>query len=216
MYIEQNNGMLFAQLLVGDSDETLSEKLKKDALFYFKELYIVNHGRVGQRIFNLPIGLENKFYSSPLRLKVYMKENKQPKLHGLLVCWNDETNPQERLEARVKLKSAPITFHVEKRIPFQLLAKYMRNSYLVACPAGNGVDTHRIWESLYLGSLPVMLEKDASIFESVWPIYKVKSWDDLASMTLDEAVDVFEMFKDRITSINEISKDFLSKFRKEN
>ena len=26
----------------------------------------------------------------------------------------------------------------------------------ILCPPGNGVDTHRVWESLYLGSIPVV------------------------------------------------------------
>lgn len=30
------------------------------------------------------------------------------------------------------------------------------NHLFILCPEGNGVDTHRIWESLYLGSIPVV------------------------------------------------------------
>ena len=32
----------------------------------------------------------------------------------------------------------------------------LRISNFVLCPQGNGIDTHRIWESLYCGSIPIV------------------------------------------------------------
>ena len=34
--------------------------------------------------------------------------------------------------------------------------KNLENSSFVLCPWGNGFDTHRIWESLYSGSIPII------------------------------------------------------------
>ena len=212
LLLEKNQIDGLGQLLVGDSDEPLGEIFKTHALDFFKELYLVNHKGEGSRIFNLPIGLENKIYSSPLRLNTYKNAKGNKKEFGLLVCWNDDTNPQIRKVVRDELKNAKIALHIDKRIPFQILAKYTKRSFLVACPAGNGIDTHRIWESLYMGSLPVMLEKDASIFDSVWPIHKVSSWNDLVNITIDEAVDIYEMYADRIIAMSEISTNFISRF----
>ena len=36
----------------------------------------------------------------------------------------------------------------------------------IVCPEGNGIDTHRFWECLYLGLVPVILE------ESLLPCYE--------------------------------------------
>ena len=34
--------------------------------------------------------------------------------------------------------------------------KDIRNHEFVLCPRGNGVDTHRLWETLYMGSIPIV------------------------------------------------------------
>jgi hypothetical protein len=46
----------------------------------------------------------------------------------------------------------------------------------VLCPRGNGIDTHRIWESLYVGSVPVVkMEKGIESFTDL-PILFVSDW----------------------------------------
>jgi hypothetical protein len=52
------------------------------------------------------------------------------------------------------------------------------------CPEGNGVDTHRLWEAMYLGSTPIVLRNpfiDALMHytEGELPIYVVDSWAEL-------------------------------------
>jgi hypothetical protein len=55
----------------------------------------------------------------------------------------------------------------------------IRNHSFVLCPRGNGVDTHRLWETLYMGSIPIV-RKD--IAHSGWtdlPIVFVDSWEEV-------------------------------------
>ena len=52
------------------------------------------------------------------------------------------------------------------------------------CPEGNGVDTHRLWEAMYLGCIPIVLRTpfiDALMHytEGELPIYVVDSWSEL-------------------------------------
>jgi hypothetical protein len=52
------------------------------------------------------------------------------------------------------------------------------------CPEGNGVDTHRLWEAMYLECVPVVMRSpfiDALMHytEGELPIYVVNSWDNL-------------------------------------
>jgi len=39
--------------------------------------------------------------------------------------------------------------------------KRLRNHHFVLCPPGNGEDTHRMWEALYAGAIPVVRESPA-------------------------------------------------------
>ena len=38
-----------------------------------------------------------------------------------------------------------------------LYLKDLRKYNFVLCPAGNGMDTHRVWETLYMGGYPIVL-----------------------------------------------------------
>jgi hypothetical protein len=58
--------------------------------------------------------------------------------------------------------------------------KNLRIHNLVPCPVGNGVDTHRIWETLYMGGTPVITKN--RILEPLvkgLPVVILESWDNL-------------------------------------
>ena len=51
---------------------------------------------------------------------------------------------------------------------------------LIPCPAGNGIDTHRLWETLYMGGIPVIKSnKLLNFLVKDLPVIIVKSWDEL-------------------------------------
>lgn len=68
----------------------------------------------------------------------------------------------------------------------------LRNHSFVLCPRGNGVDTHRVWETLYMGSIPIVIR---DIAHSDWmdlPILFVDSWNDVTETYLLNARDRIE------------------------
>jgi hypothetical protein len=56
----------------------------------------------------------------------------------------------------------------------------MRETALTPCPEGNGVDTHRLWECLYVGGTPVVLQNSsmASLY-SMLPVIVLRSWSEI-------------------------------------
>ena len=61
------------------------------------------------------------------------------------------------------------------------LKDYVRDlcSYrYVLCPKGNGIDTMRMWESIYCGAIPIVQKSGvSSCFSSLLPIVEVDDWD---------------------------------------
>lgn len=58
----------------------------------------------------------------------------------------------------------------------------MRDCGVVLCPRGNGRDTHRFYEALYVGAVPVVLESDYSARVAKYfglPFVALRSWNDL-------------------------------------
>jgi hypothetical protein len=65
--------------------------------------------------------------------------------------------------------------------------RQLRESPMVLCPEGNGVDTHRLWETLYMGGIPVMLENPAldDLVEGL-PVIRLRAWEELDNMSAIE------------------------------
>lgn len=62
----------------------------------------------------------------------------------------------------------------------------------VACPRGNGLDTHRLWETLYVGSIPVVVENEfpRSLLEgSKLPYVSLRDWSELNSKSTIEKLE---------------------------
>jgi hypothetical protein len=114
-----------------------------------------DHGKVE----NYAIGPINKSDDVYFNFNIYTNREKRES------CYNVFKNQYEFLPM------LPVQDNVRR------LAQYK----WCICPEGNGVDTHRLWEAMYLGSIPVVLRSpfiDALMHytEGELPIYVVDSW----------------------------------------
>jgi hypothetical protein len=187
-------------LLVSHGDR----EFKKSFYTFFSALGIKNiyATNVAARIQNsrinaLPLGLTNNTNESPLHpilgnqniFKDILKIKKTNNTH-LKVYVNINLNTyysRKKLLSTIKNLS-----HISVDIPeyspkgrFSFLSK-IRNSDYVICPRGNGIDTHRFWETLYAGSIPIVTSKDLPIvgLQEKLPILILDSWQDVSNSKL--------------------------------
>mmetsp|Transcript_22500 Transcript_22500/g.64717 ORF Transcript_22500/g.64717 Transcript_22500/m.64717 type:complete len:289 (-) Transcript_22500:750-1616(-) len=60
----------------------------------------------------------------------------------------------------------------------------------VACPAGLGIDTHRLWEALYLGVRPIVLRNEISdLYVGLPMIIVLDKWEDLTEEVISSSAD---------------------------
>ena len=64
-----------------------------------------------------------------------------------------------------------------------------RHSRFVLCPRGNGIDTHRLWETLYLGSIPIVKNHPALDNFKELPILWIDDWNDVTEDFLHKEYD---------------------------
>ena len=58
--------------------------------------------------------------------------------------------------------------------------KEIKKYNFIACPDGNGYDTHRFWEAVILGSIPIVLKKHKLIdLYKNFPILAINRWEDI-------------------------------------
>jgi len=145
---------------------------------------------ISDKIKPLPIGLENKRTGRYDATKIFndsnaLKFNFIPKI---LVPPMSDTNTLRSLEISRSSK-LPKYFDVQTQYLyeseyFNLIGKY---NFLL-CLEGNGYDTHRIWEALYLRIFPVMLRtKWSTSLESLnLPILFIEDLSEITENKLSE------------------------------
>jgi len=80
-----------------------------------------------------------------------------------------------------------------KNIPFQPNLDYYNYLKLLStfryciCPEGNGLDTHRFWECLYLKVIPITIRNYITEYYSLlFPIVLLETWDDVDVHSIEE------------------------------
>jgi len=67
------------------------------------------------------------------------------------------------------------------------------------CPPGNGIDTHRLWEDLILGCIPIVFTSPLDKLYSDYPILIIDNWEELTQINLINLLQFWEEKFDRNT-----------------
>jgi hypothetical protein len=164
----------------------------------------------------LPIGLENLRYLNNGILKdfktVFPSKNK-----FILSSFNQGTNPSERinlLKLSTEIDNIDVINYLNHKDYIEGLSAYMYN----LCPVGNGSDTHRLWESLMVGTIPIMIKSDFSLnfLEIGIPILLVNEWNDLQNLGSDYLNENYTNLSGKETTDKYVSFIFWREYLKKN
>jgi hypothetical protein len=189
-------------LVVGHSDEftgTLTQAVLKFA--GVTSLWGTNLRERPPFSHSLPLGLTNdcddtpahKVLGDPTHLITAFTETAFPEQYSgtVFACFSTANAPKYRanLAALVRDNSDFVwfepTFTPQGRTQF--LASLRQHDF-VLCPRGNGIDTHRLWETLYMGGIPVV--RRTEYFPSLLvdlPVLVVDEWRELLDPTFRES-----------------------------
>lgn len=190
-------------LITGDSDRTITKRLNVyKTLNKNKKLlnwYSQNCINPNKKITQIPIGLDyiSQFHNSrTFRLKVnnhtLLPLNYEKKIikiikkaldfkfrNNLIFCnYHFSLKSNDRIEC-FNLVSKNLCFYLKKRIPYlENFQKQSRFKFVLA-PFGEGIDTHRVWEAILLGNIPIVKSSPLDNLYKNFPVLIVKSWKDL-------------------------------------
>lgn len=146
--------------------------------------YSQNVDVIHEKIESIPIGLENSMWF--VNIKKWEKieqKSKEPKNYKnlLYVCHNIRTNPIERTEPyQIFSNKSWVTLeHGTNGNNFDNYLNKIHSHKFVLCPEGNGTDTHRTWETLYVKSIPIEKRNLNNKFYTDLPICFVDKWSDI-------------------------------------
>lgn len=164
----------------GSSNDATITNLPKNLIMWFAQNVCVDN----RKIKSIPIGLENSEWFVHLNKKEKIKQKyfeKKNYKNILYVCHNIRTNPKERSEPYEIFKEKKWVT-LEYGVNGNNFDNYLNNLHshkFVLCPEGNGTDTHRTWETLYLGSIPIEKRNQNNKFYSDLPICFVDEWSEI-------------------------------------
>lgn len=175
------------KLITHNSDYNINEHLFRKKPDCIKAWWGQNINFTNKNLFSIPIGLENIWfrggvqYNTIINKLTYGVFQKKTKLIYV--------NHAQRNEIR---KNAYIYFADKKYSTVKHSVNY--NQYIqdiiehqfVLCPDGNGIDTHRLWESLYLGRIPIVFESINTNFYRDLPICFINSYEEVTEEFLNK------------------------------
>lgn len=176
-----------------NSDYHITNQLIKNGP-KFKKWFCQNKETDNLNVFSIPIGLENfephfgpdsKFgrYSSLPHFGPQKKDyiyllscNENEHKNLVYMNFNCNTRPYERNIIKNYFNQFNWIYK-KQNIDWKEYYRDTTNSKFIISPRGNGVDCHRIWESLYLRTIPIVKKEFFMEEFADLPILFIDSWD---------------------------------------
>ena len=169
-----------AKVLIFGNNDVDFDDFKQRIPGSVKRIYLQN-STIRDPFFGvLPIGIEPLHYLTN-GLPKFLGENYRNRTKNgriLVGPFGNTHHEREELIALPRQQLESLDFLVHRLSPKQY-AEIASEYSIVACPRGNGLDTHRFWETLYRGSLPLVLKSNwsTSIQELGIPLVEAPSWE---------------------------------------
>jgi hypothetical protein len=163
------------------------------------------------KLFAVPLGLPNEVdfpvYGNTRRL--HEVANSAPNAKKLAYMnFKVETFPAERSAVKEMFSGLPWVTEGSIDLSEEGHRKYLeeiRDHKFCICPRGNGVDTHRMLECVYLGSIPICKRSVALEQFSELPILFIDDWTEVTPEYLQK---VYEEFSIRDFDVDKIMMSF--------
>lgn len=205
------------KIVVGHSDYPVVTPIAEK----FNTILCVNRETDNENVFGIPLGLTNDCDDSPIH-RIYgnkdvlleVMNSKLEKENLIYMNFNVSNYPSERQQVfdlfknfnSVKIGS--IDNSIEGRTKF---LKEIKSSKFVVCPRGNGVDTHRLWETLYMGSIPIAkYEKTHHLFTDL-PILFINDWSEITEEYLE---DIYIQYQNKNWNLEKLKLSYWTNFIK--
>lgn len=183
-------------LVTGNSDLPVDDKflhkIPENVVCWYAQNALLNH----PKIVPIPLGIENHefanrrghgvtYRSAGEKLNLLSSIPDKVRSKFMYANFKISTNPRHRQLLYDYIKNVP---HIDLDEPVLTVAQFfdkLLEYKMVLCPIGNGIDTHRLWEVLYAGRVPVVIRYDN------YPIYDLYS--ELPVIILDDINDLSDI-----------------------
>jgi len=128
------------------------------------------------KLSSIPIGIANEIWphgNENIFNEVICENNKKERL--IYMNFDVNTNINERNYCLEQLNNKGL--FMNEKLPFKEYLREVSKSYFIISPNGNGIDCHKTWEALYLGSIPIVTKSINIDFYKNLPILIINDWE---------------------------------------
>tara|TARA_B100000902_G_scaffold59643_1_gene66751 strand:- start:33414 stop:34463 length:1050 start_codon:yes stop_codon:yes gene_type:complete len=145
------------KIITTQTDHSINKKLFKKKPKTVSNWYSTNVNYNNDNLHPIPLGLANNYSDKNLHKKDFETINfNQNKINKIYVNFEVNTNYFHRYKIKRNILKNSIS-----KTPNKIITKHdylldLNNYKFILCPWGNGIDSHRIWESIFAGSIPLI------------------------------------------------------------
>lgn len=174
-----------SNVIISHSDYPVDDSISSQ----FEKVFCVNNDSKNLNTYSLPLGIPN-FNKELEILEVIGDKNsllskmseKKDRSILLYVNFSVDTFPELRSNLLNLFSDLDWVYKESPDLSHSGRSCYLDNlkkSKFVLCPRGNGIDTHRLWESLYLGAIPII--ERFKTHDICWdlPVLFIDKWEDI-------------------------------------
>lgn len=188
--LKDEQELLNIKLITHEGDIGVGEKLFLQKPKCISKWYAQNVEYEHPDLIPIPIGIANDYCQITLKfedIKSNMHNVKNKKL--LYINHRNSTNPHLRTWIYDYFETNNWCTVDEPNLSLDQYRNKLDNHKFILCPRGNGIDTHRLWESLYHGIIPIVEDHIHYSCLKGLPVLVVKSFKEISENFLIEQLD---------------------------
>ena len=174
------------KIITSQTDHRITKKLFNKKPACVSDWFSINVGYSDQSLHPIPLGLSNNYSEKNLHQKSYfnLKPNNNKK-KSIYTNFQVNTNYFHRRGLQKFTTNHKLFKNNDANLNLSEYLQNLNDYKFTICPWGNGVDTHRLWETLYTDSIPIV--KNHMTY---------KTLDNLNAILLDSYSDISEEILD--------------------
>ena len=185
LFLSVKNSSNAYVLITHNGDWPISKEFFESKPPCIKRWFAQNVDFVHKDLIPLPIGMENdcgpsKGPNTDHKLMIkYLPPNYSVKKSMDKIYCNFMMHHWEPRKAMLATLIKKDLAFMDKRCDYNTFCSNMAKYQFIASPRGNGIDTHRTWEALYLGLIPIVEKHFMYDSYPELPIVQIGSWEEV-------------------------------------
>ena len=176
-------------LITHNSDKVFTQAYFNYIKPFVTKVYAINNICMEPNVYTIPIGFRDfPFHTSPILQKI--KKEIVNKEILLYMNFSINTNYEKRIDCFNNFINKSWVNN-ESNIKIEDFYLQVAKSKYTLSPEGTGIDCHRIYESMYFDTIPILKTNGMDDFYKTLPVIIVNNWDEINENELNEKYEFY-------------------------